>query len=68
MFWRLNRHLSCAAAGLRGVSVTGAPNQELVFTKALRLDVQGRDVLLIDDILDTATLAQVTARLLSRAG
>src|ERR1043165_4209810 len=26
---------------------------ELVFTKELRLDVQGRDVLLVDDILDT---------------
>jgi hypoxanthine phosphoribosyltransferase len=37
---------------------------ELVFTKELRLDVRGRDVLLIDDILDTGrTLMQVTARL-----
>lgn len=37
---------------------------ELVFTKELRLDVRGREVLLIDDILDTGkTLSQVTARL-----
>jgi hypoxanthine phosphoribosyltransferase len=37
---------------------------ELVFTKELRLDVRGRDVLLIDDILDTGkTLSQVSARL-----
>jgi len=31
----------------------GTESGELVFTKELRLDVQGRDVLLIDDILDT---------------
>ncbi len=37
---------------------------DLVFTKELRLDVQGRDVLLVDDILDTGkTLHQVIARL-----
>lgn len=37
---------------------------QLVFTKELRLDVRGRDVLLIDDILDTGkTLTQVVARL-----
>jgi hypoxanthine phosphoribosyltransferase len=37
---------------------------ELVFTKELRLDVRGRDVLLIDDILDTGqTLFKVTAKL-----
>jgi len=37
---------------------------ELVFTKELRLDVRGRDVLLIDDILDTGkTLCEVAARL-----
>ena len=37
---------------------------DLVFTKELRLDVRGRDVLLVDDILDTGkTLAQVTEKL-----
>ncbi|MBI3877880.1 MAG: hypoxanthine phosphoribosyltransferase [Verrucomicrobia bacterium] len=32
---------------------TGTVSRELVFTKELRLDVRGRDVLLVDDILDT---------------
>lgn len=37
---------------------------ELVFTKELRLDVRGRDVLLVDDILDTGrTLRAVQTRL-----
>src|SRR5215471_4617001 len=38
-----------------GVSSYGAGTEsgELVFTKELRLDVRGRDVLLVDDILDT---------------
>jgi hypoxanthine phosphoribosyltransferase len=31
----------------------GTISRELVFTKELRLDVKGRDVLLVDDILDT---------------
>ena len=31
----------------------GTTSRELVFTKELRLDVRGRDVLLVDDILDT---------------
>src|SRR5262249_32695746 len=31
----------------------GAESGDLVFTKELRLDVRGRDVLLVDDILDT---------------
>jgi hypoxanthine phosphoribosyltransferase len=36
----------------------------LVFTKELRLEVRGRDVLLVDDILDTGrTLARVLAKL-----
>jgi hypoxanthine phosphoribosyltransferase len=36
----------------------------LVFTKELRLDVRGRDVLLVDDILDTGkTLTRVLARI-----
>ena len=37
---------------------------ELVFTKELRLDVRGRDVLLVDDILDTGkTLSCVLKKL-----
>ena len=38
-----------------GVSSYGAGTEsgELVFTKELRMDVRGRDVLLVDDILDT---------------
>src|SRR5271155_1584700 len=42
----------------------GTESGELVFTKELRLDVRGRDVLLVDDILDTGkTLQKVLARL-----
>jgi hypoxanthine phosphoribosyltransferase len=37
---------------------------ELVYTKELRLDVRGRDVLLVDDILDTGrTLSRVRRKL-----
>src|SRR6266705_1817364 len=49
-----------------GVSSYGAGTEsgELVFTKELRIDVRGRDVLLVDDILDTGkTLSRVVARL-----
>jgi hypoxanthine phosphoribosyltransferase len=49
-----------------GVSSYGAGTEsgDLVFTKELRLDVGGRDVLLVDDILDTGkTLSQVMAKL-----
>jgi hypoxanthine phosphoribosyltransferase len=49
-----------------GVSSYGAGTEsgELVFTKELRLDVRGRDVLLVDDILDTGkTMSRVIARL-----
>ena len=49
-----------------GVSSYGSRTEsgELVFTKELRLDVRGRDVLLVDDILDTGkTLHRVTAKL-----
>src|SRR5712675_1279635 len=49
-----------------GVSSYGAGTEsgELVFTKELRLDVRGRDVLLVDDILDTGkTLFRVLAKL-----
>lgn len=42
----------------------GAGPGGLIFTKELRLDVGGRDVLLVDDILDTGrTLARVMATL-----
>ena len=49
-----------------GVSSYGAGTDsgDLVFTKELRLDVRGRDVLLVDDILDTGkTLSRVLAKL-----
>jgi hypoxanthine phosphoribosyltransferase len=49
-----------------GVSSYGAGTEsgELVFTKELRLDVRGRDVLLVDDILDTGkTLYHVRNKL-----
>lgn len=42
----------------------GTSSGKLVFTKDLKLDVKGRDVLLVDDILDTGkTLKRVTAKL-----
>ena len=42
----------------------GTKSGELIFTKELRLDVRGRDVLLVDDILDTGrTLARVLPKL-----
>ncbi len=49
-----------------GVSSYGLGTKpgQLIFTKELRLDVCGRDVLLVDDILDTGnTMALVLARL-----
>ena len=49
-----------------GVSSYGAGTEsgELVFTKELHLDVRGRDVLLVDDILDTGkTLYRVRSKL-----
>jgi len=49
-----------------GVSSYGAGTEsgDLVFTKELRLDVRGRDVLLVDDILDTGkTMTRVLAKL-----
>jgi hypoxanthine phosphoribosyltransferase len=43
---------------------TGTVSRELVFTKELRLEVRDRDVLLVDDILDTGkTLKTVIAKL-----
>ena len=42
----------------------GTESGDLVFTKELRLDVRGRDVLLVDDILDTGkTLSHVLAKI-----
>src|SRR5437773_7015674 len=42
----------------------GTKSRELIFTKELRLDVRGRDVLLVDDILDTGTtISRVLANL-----
>ena len=63
----LIRHLSLPLRlDFIGVSSYGAGTEsgELVFTKELRLDVRGRDVLLVDDILDTGkTLTRVVAKL-----
>jgi hypoxanthine phosphoribosyltransferase len=43
---------------------SGTRPGKLTFTKELKLDVRGRDVLLVDDILDTGrTLKRVTAKL-----
>lgn len=42
----------------------GTVSGELVFTKELRINVRGRDVLLVDDILDTGkTMSRVLAKL-----
>jgi hypoxanthine phosphoribosyltransferase len=42
----------------------GTESGDLVFTKELRLDVRGRDLLLIDDILDTGkTMSRVLPKL-----
>jgi hypoxanthine phosphoribosyltransferase len=52
----LIRHLSLPLRlDFMGVSSYGKGTEsgDLVFTKELRLDVRGRDVLLVDDILDT---------------
>jgi hypoxanthine phosphoribosyltransferase len=53
--------LDCIGVSSYGL---GTESGELVFTKELRLDVRGRDVLLVDDILDTGrTLSRVLPRL-----
>ncbi|HXP62436.1 MAG TPA: hypoxanthine phosphoribosyltransferase [Dongiaceae bacterium] len=63
----LIRHLSLPLRlDFIGVSSYGAGTEsgELVFTKELRLDVRGRDVLLVDDILDTGkTMMRVLGKL-----
>lgn len=63
----LIRHLSVPLRlDFIGVSSYRANTEsgELVFTKELRLDVQGRDVLLVDDILDTGkTISSVLEKL-----
>ena len=63
----LIRHLSLPLRlDFIGVSSYGAGTEsgELVFSKELRLDVRGRDVLLVDDILDTGkTLSRVIPKL-----
>lgn len=63
----LIRHLSLPMRlDFIGVSSYGAgtTSGELVFTKELGLDVRGRDVLLVDDILDTGrTMKRVLAKL-----
>lgn len=63
----LVRHLSLPMRlDFIGVSSYGAGTESgnLVITKELRLDVQGRDVLLVDDILDTGkTLSRVLNKL-----
>ena len=63
----LIRHLNLPRRlDFMGVSSYGAGTEsgELVFTKELRLDVRGRDVLLIDDILDTGkTLSRVLPKI-----
>lgn len=63
----LIRHLSLPMRlDFIGVSSYGAGTEsgELVYTKELRLDVRERDVLLVDDILDTGkTLSRVIPKL-----
>jgi hypoxanthine phosphoribosyltransferase len=46
----------------------GTVARELVFTKELRLDVKGRDVLLVDDILDTGRTCEAVIARLNKLG
>jgi hypoxanthine phosphoribosyltransferase len=58
---RLPLHLDFIGVSSYG---SGTESRELVFTKELRLDVRGRDVLLVDDILDTGkTLSRVLQKI-----
>ena len=63
----LIRHLSLPLRlDFIGVSSYGAGTEagDIVITKELRLDVRGRDILLVDDILDTGrTLSHVLPKL-----
>jgi len=63
----LMRHLNLPLRlDFMGVSSYGAGTRsgELVITKELRLDVRGRDVLLVDDILDTGkTMSRVLPKI-----
>src|SRR5215510_6997905 len=63
----LIRHLSLPLRlDFIGVSSYGAGTEsgQLVFTKELRLDVRGREVLLVDDILDTGkTMSRILRKL-----
>ena len=63
----LIRHLNLPLRlDFMGVSSYGLGTQsgELIFTKELRLDVRGRDVLLVDDILDTGkTMSRVLPKI-----
>jgi hypoxanthine phosphoribosyltransferase len=63
----LIRHLNIPLRlDFMGVSSYGSGTQsrELVFTKELRLELRGRDVLVVDDILDTGrTMKHVLAKL-----
>jgi hypoxanthine phosphoribosyltransferase len=60
---RLSLPLRLDFIGVSSYRLGDAPG-DLVFTKELRLEVRGRDVLLIDDILDTGgTLARVLPKL-----
>jgi hypoxanthine phosphoribosyltransferase len=63
----LIRHLNLPLRlDFMGVSSYGAGTEsgELVFTRELRLDMRGRDVLLVDDILDTGkTMSRVLPKL-----
>jgi hypoxanthine phosphoribosyltransferase len=63
----LIRHLSLPLRldfiGVSSYGIGTVPG-ELIFTKELRLDVRGRDVLLVDDILDTGhTMVRVLEKL-----
>ena len=67
----LVRHLSLPLRlDFIGVSSyrTSTESGDLVFTKHLRLDVRGRDVLLVDDILDTGkTMTRVLEKIVALA-
>ena len=67
----LIRHLSLPLRlDFIGVSSygTGTVSGELVFTKELRLDVGGREVLLVDDILDTGRTMKRVQVMLEKLG